>query len=426
MLPTDNITILRFAQVFSSGGGIETYMDDIDKSILSIYPWTIIRFYITKDKNESRHIKESIGRGFILRIPLYSEMNNIDTSDHKISMIYKYKKLFTNIVRDNIIYNRIIYNTISHKYIGNKFIPGNNAEANEIRRITSKLVDNYNINLFAMHHVGVRESAGVILEAVKRRIPYIVINHFSNDRFNYISVREQTKNASGIGGVSKIGVPRWLNKRFFNLSDGVDTDFFQKSKAKPLSVQFDVPIVLLPARITPGKGQKDLFLAYAILKEKGVRIKIILIGRDDSSNYIQNLKQLSKQIDIEKDVSFIGELPPSQVRDWYAAASILVFPTYSEGLGRVLLEAQSMNLPIISYNSGGTSEAILHGETGILVKRGNVRALAESLRILLTNNSALNRLKAFGRIHVEKNFNLNALAERHVNFYIKSMMHNIK
>jgi len=273
-----------------------------------------------------------------------------------------------------------------------------------------------------MHYIGGQDSAGIIEEAIDRNIPYVVINHFSNDRFNHMSFREQSSRASGIAGLSNIGLPHWLRGRFFNLSNGIDINFFKKDGTQPLPIQTDSPIIMMSARITPEKGQKDLILACASLHKEGIRVKAALAGRIDSPEYANMLKSLAKEYGIEKEVFFLGELPPVQVRSWYAAATVLAFPTYHhEGLPRVLLESQAMQMPPISYIIGGTPEAIIHGKTGYLVKKGNIHELTLRLRELITNKKKRIEMGNVGRSFVEEHFSLQSIASRHEAFYTKAV-----
>jgi phosphatidylinositol alpha-1,6-mannosyltransferase len=144
-----------------------------------------------------------------------------------------------------------------------------------------------------------------------------------------------------------------------------------------------------------------------------------LAGRADSLSYVQELKNLAGHLGVEQDVLFLGELSPAQLRDWYASAAVLAFPTYHhEGLPRVLMESQAMKVPPISYIIGGTPEAIVHGQTGFLVKKGDVPGFTKRLRELLTDEQRRKEMGEAGRAFMEERFSLHALALRHEQFYL--------
>jgi glycosyltransferase involved in cell wall biosynthesis len=411
-------TILRFAHAFASGGGMETYLEDLDRTLLSRNPWTIIRMYLTSEKPLKEPSKEVLGRGVLIRIPLYAEQRGAMSNEDSSGSGKPVTEWFRKHLRDQILYNPLLYGLIFRRIVQRRAVPRRDFEATGAGEVAAEVMDRQNTDLLVMHYTGGQDSAAIIGEAVKRNIPYVIINHFSNDRLNHLSVREQTMKAAAIGGVSNVRVPRRLKKGFVNLSDGVDTGTFRRKISNPISEKGDVPIVFLPARITPTKGQSDLIKAYAAFRDEGIRMTVALAGRADSEGFIRELKGQAEHLGIEQDVLFLGELSPTEMRGWYAAASVLAFPTYHhEGLPRVLIESQAMKVPPISYIVGGTPEAIVDGQTGFLVRKGDIRGLKNRLRELVTNGQIRQTMGEAARKFVEEHFSLEALASRHEKFY---------
>jgi glycosyltransferase involved in cell wall biosynthesis len=251
-------------------------------------------------------------------------------------------------------------------------------------------------------------------------IPYIFLNHFSNDAFTNVSIREQLIDAVGIAGVSGFAVPRWLKGRFCNLSDGIDTEIFNPVNARPLGIETNIPIIIYPARITRVKGQSDLIKAYVKLRNGGLRAKVVFAGRTDSTEYEKELKELVRKKGLMDDVLFIGQLNTEELRDWYGHSSVMAFPTYhQEGLGRITVEAQAMKVPPVAYIIGGTPEGIQDGKTGFLIRKGDIQAFTERLRELLTDETKRKTMGEEGRRFVEEKYSLDALAQRHEEFYLK-------
>ncbi len=274
--------------------------------------------------------------------------------------------------------------------------------------------------ILVMHHVGTIDSAEIIEEAKKLGIPYIYINHYSNNQFNNVSIREQIVDVAGIAGVSGFEVPRRLKEHFCNLSDGIDLELFDPYGARPLNIEKNVPTIIYPARITRVKGQTDLIKAYAKLRSEGLRARIVFAGRADSHEYEEELRGLVRKNGLTDDVLFVGQLNTEELRDWYGISSVMAFPTYhQEGLGRILVEAQAMKVPPVAYIIGGTPEGIQHGETGFLVRKGDIQTFTERLRELLTNETKRKKMGEEGRRFVQENFSLEALADRHEKFYLR-------
>jgi glycosyltransferase involved in cell wall biosynthesis len=230
--------------------------------------------------------------------------------------------------------------------------------------------------------------------------------------------RKWITGAAALGGVSDEGIPNYIRTRFVNLSDAVDTEFFSPEKAQPVGRSMH-PIVLLPARIEHGKGHRDLMEAARILMAKKTDLALCFAGAVDSESLHQELRRSAAAMGLEERVLFLGERSPEEIRDWYARSSIVVLPTHSEGLGRVLLEAQAMKKPVVAYDAGGTSEALLPDETGFLVRRGNVGALAEKIGFLLENEAEGLRVGERGREFVFARFGLPGLIQRHEAFYFR-------
>ena len=422
MIKNRNITILRFAHAFISGGGIETYLENLDHMLLTKNPWTIIRMYLTNDKNIKSQKQEIIGRGRLIKVPLYTEkseqMEPLSIESEFEVMMGRLKNLFS----DKIVYNPLLYALFFRNIMRKRSIPKRVNEALNAVEESAKLMSQHRIDLLVMHYASGNDSAGVIEAAIQRGIPYVFINHFSNYCLNSVSVREQTMRASGIGGVSAVGVPKRLRKTFVNVSDGIDVEFFKNSTSKSSPEKNDIPIVLLPARITPSKGQRDLIQVCAKLRKEGIKLKIAFAGREDSESYIQKLKDMAFQLGVERDVLFLGQLSSDQLRDWYKKSTIVAFPTYhNEGLPRVLIESQAMNIPPISYIIGGTPEAIIHGKTGFLVNKGDISELTERVRDLLSDELKRKHMGIAGRRFVDDCFSLQAMAKRHEEFYLKAV-----
>jgi glycosyltransferase involved in cell wall biosynthesis len=178
------------------------------------------------------------------------------------------------------------------------------------------------------------------------------------------------------------------------------------------------PIVLLPGRIEYGKGHHDLMEAARILMAKKTDLILCFAGAVESEQLHQELRMSAVRMGLEERVLFLGERSPEEIRDWYARSKIVVLPTYSEGLGRVLLEAQAMKKPVVAYDCGGTSRAFLADETGFLVKTGDLKALADKISFLLENEAEGLRIGERGRKFVSHKFSLSALIQRHEAFYL--------
>mgnify|MGYP006283153491 CR=1 FL=1 len=421
MSETNELAIFRFAHAFASGAGTETYLEDLDKTLLNRNAWTIFRVYLTTDDPPGEKREESFEQGKLIRIPVHVEKReNNETRPERVRMERWIERVKLQ-VRDKILFNPFLYRMVFHGLVERIPTARRELEALGVRDVFKDVLKLNRIDLLVMHHLGGRDGAELVEESVSNGIPYVFVNHYSNDVLNHLSVRKQIAKASGIGGVSNVGVPRQFRHKFFNLSDGIDTEIFKIRKQRKETLRDDFPVVLLPARVTPSKGQRDLIEACNILKREGIRMFAVMAGRIESLSYFKELKQMALRNAVHKNVLFLGELSTRQLREWFEIAEVLAFPTYhNEGLGRVLIESQAMHTPPISYIIGGTPEAIINGETGYLVDKGDVNEFAAKLKDLLVDIKLRRKMSIAGRRFVENRFSLGALAERHEKFYLKA------
>ncbi len=94
-------------------------------------------------------------------------------------------------------------------------------------------------------------------------------------------------------------------------------------------------------------------------------------------------------------------------RCWlFVAPSVTAADGDAEGLGMVFLEAQALEVPVVSFASGGVVEAVADGETGLLCAERDVAALADNIAQLLENSTLRHQMGKRGRARVETQFDI--------------------
>ncbi len=153
------------------------------------------------------------------------------------------------------------------------------------------------------------------------------------------------------------------------------------------------------------KGQEVLVQAAALLKQRGLTAKLLLVGAPAPGNeeHGERLRQLIHDLGLEADVVMPGELPDPKPA--YAAMDIFVLPSaQAEPFGLVVLEAMAMGCPVVATAIGGPLSIVAEGETGFLVPPGDASALADRLEILLRDAALRERMAAAGRARLETQF----------------------
>lgn len=191
---------------------------------------------------------------------------------------------------------------------------------------------------------------------------------------------------------------------------GIDTESFPK----PLKSK-NGKTILHVARLVEKKGTRYLLEAFSKIFLHVKDAKLLIIGEGDLK---QELKNLSKKLKIDKNVSFLGSMPNTNVKQYMAQSDIFVLPSVeaksgdSEGLGMVFLEASCMGLPIVATKHGGIPEVVKDGQSGFLVDEKSVKQLSEKILILLKNDDLRIKMGKAGKKFVKENFDIKKQTEK--------------
>lgn len=165
----------------------------------------------------------------------------------------------------------------------------------------------------------------------------------------------------------------------------------RNSMKETLEVPLDSPIILFVGRITAEKGVRELIAAFRELKVLGSAAHLVFVGPFDSDI---GVREAGEDFNINgKDIHIVGHTECPEA--YMSIADVLCLPSYREGFGTVVIEAAAMGLPTVATNIYGLSDAVVNGETGILVPPHNSEALVIALSTLLGNEGQ--RL-AMGRV----------------------------
>ena len=209
-----------------------------------------------------------------------------------------------------------------------------------------------------------------------------------------------------------------LNKKFLVIFRGINTEYFNPNKIhqsdeKKLISQWNInkekPLILLPGRLTSWKGQEMFIEALNLVNKEMPEqpFSAVILGSDQGRNvYKKKLLRLVEQYRLNNQVQFFDkcELMPLayKISDIIVSASI-----EPEAFGRVSVEAQSMEKPIIASNIGGSNETIVNDKTGFLFEAGKPEELSKKIiHALNLDESTLKFIGIEGRKNVIKKFNI--------------------
>jgi glycosyltransferase involved in cell wall biosynthesis len=158
----------------------------------------------------------------------------------------------------------------------------------------------------------------------------------------------------------------------------------ESSHAAPLEHPPGVPIVGLVGRLQPWKGQDRVLEAQAILRDRGQRMHLVIVGGDAyglSADYAASLPVLIDSLGLSADVTMTGQVPDAG--PYIEQLDVLINASDPEPFGIVLLEGMARGVAVVAVDSGGPGDFIDHGRTGLLARSGEPLALADALEPLL-------------------------------------------
>jgi glycosyltransferase involved in cell wall biosynthesis len=213
---------------------------------------------------------------------------------------------------------------------------------------------------------------------------------------------------------------KYLNskKKFMVIFRGINVDYFDPTTTLETDedklifewgIKKDKKIILMPGRLTSWKGQEMFIEALNLInKELGHQAfyAIILGSNQGRDVYTKKIKRLSEQYRLNNQLKFIDHcknMPLAyKISDLVVSASI-----EPEAFGRVAVEAQAMEKPIIASNIGGSNETIVNDRTGFLFESKNPMSLCKKIiEVLNLDESTLKSMGNEGRKNVIKKFNV--------------------
>ena len=218
----------------------------------------------------------------------------------------------------------------------------------------------------------------------------------------------------------KENYPKYLDekKKLLVIFRGINVDYFdsttklesdEKKLLKKWEIEKDKKIILLPGRLTAWKGQEVFIEAINLVNiELGYEaFNGVILGSDQGRDlYKKKLIRLTEQYRMTKQVKFIDHCKDMALA--YKISDIVVSASIEpEAFGRVAVEAQSMEKPIIASNIGGSNETVVDEKTGFLFDSNNAKSLSEKIiKILSMDKTSLKSIGIEARKNIIQKFNV--------------------
>jgi glycosyltransferase involved in cell wall biosynthesis len=195
-------------------------------------------------------------------------------------------------------------------------------------------------------------------------------------------------------------------KPYFIFPTFTDIDIFLEEK----DVSFE-NFVLFVGVLSPLKNVNGLIESFSKITKEFPDFKLVVVGEGKER---EKLQFLAWNLGLEKKVEFKGKLSLNKTKDLMKKCYCLVLPSFSEGLGRVLMEAMALEKPVIGSKVGGIPDLIKDKENGFLIQPDNSSQLGEKLGILLGNRELAVKMGKKGKVFVQNNFSNQKYIESYI------------
>ena len=209
-----------------------------------------------------------------------------------------------------------------------------------------------------------------------------------------------------------------LKKKFLVIFRGINVDYFdpstileieEKDLLSSWGITRDKKLILMPGRLTAWKGQEVFIEALSLVnKQLGPQsFCAVILGSDQGRDvYTKKIKRLAEQYRLVPQLKFVEHCKNMPLA--YKISNIVVSASIEpEAFGRVAIECQSMEKPIIASNIGGSNETITNNVSGFLFESNNPKSLSEKIiEVLNLDESRLKLIGIEGRKNIIKKFNV--------------------
>ncbi len=167
----------------------------------------------------------------------------------------------------------------------------------------------------------------------------------------------------------------------------------------------DAPTIGYIGSFVAYEGLDDLVKAAAMLKERGVRFNLLLVGE---GKVLNEIRELTKKLELDKEVFLTGRVPHDEVEGYYSLIDIAPFPRKPVPVCEMVsplkpLEAMAMGKVVVASSVDALKDTVVDRETGLLFEKGVVQALADTLAEVIADRDLAARLSSQGLDWVRKN-----------------------
>ena len=141
--------------------------------------------------------------------------------------------------------------------------------------------------------------------------------------------------------------------------------------------------------------KKPHLIVEAINNINSKDVNLYVVGPTPNESYLSKLKELVNKYELEEQVVFAGSVDRESVMEYYSQSNLMILPSVSEGLARVIFESQATGCPVLVTDAPGMGDIVIDGQTGYVFESNNLESLTNKIQEIKTNYK--------DAIHVGKN-----------------------
>ena len=214
------------------------------------------------------------------------------------------------------------------------------------------------------------------------------------------------------------GLPR---EKIAVIHNGCDLRHFDPVRPAPaglkekLGFEDNDLVLLVAARLEPQKGHRVLLAAMPAVLREFPSVRLICVGEGSLRS---ELEAQARALGLSESVRFVGY--QANVPEWLALANFTVLPSFYEGLPLAAIESLAAGRPVVATNVDGTPEVVVDGKTGLTVRPGDARRLAEAICLLLREPELRQCLGRTGRKWVLERFSKERQVQQTQELYLRA------
>lgn len=200
-----------------------------------------------------------------------------------------------------------------------------------------------------------------------------------------------------------------------HIYNGIDPEELARAAGPALPMNQRQPYILVVGQIEPRKRHQDAIRSFAVLARENPQLRLGIAGSLYNAEYKKNLEGVARDMGVADRIDFLGQR--NDIPALMRSSRALLCCSESEVLPWVILEAMTLDLPVVASSIPAHCELLAHGRSGLLTPCGDISGFASALDLLFSSPSLGENLARCARRNIENRFSIQAMVEQTQSVY---------